>query len=61
MGRAGSGGQECLPGCLSSRTLSGTHPGSKKRVEEMREFAMERGWPTDGELLPPIVYKDNSQ
>ena len=41
--------------------FAGTHPGSKKRVEEMREFVEERGWPTDGELLPPIVYNDNNQ
>ncbi len=41
--------------------FAGTHPGSKRRVEEMREFVEERGWPTDGELLPPIGYTDNSQ
>ena len=40
--------------------FAGTHPGLKKRVEEMRELVEERGWSTDGELLPPIVYNDNS-
>ena len=34
--------------------FAGTHPGSATRIEEIRDFADEQGWPLNGELLPPV-------
>jgi len=33
-------------------TYLSTHPQSGKRIEEMRELAIEKGWPVEGELTP---------
>tara|TARA_Y100001970_G_scaffold262971_1_gene347885 strand:+ start:4774 stop:5637 length:864 start_codon:yes stop_codon:yes gene_type:complete len=37
--------------------FAGTHPGSATRIEELIDFAGEKGWPLDGELLPPVFKK----